>query len=205
MKRLTFIEQPDRLMKNHFYVLLFSFFGFIACKKDPPCGDPCFPVCDVAGLPCLTNTGAGTAGFLMNGEPWVAQGEIVGSGFGTVHAQYDEITGNLELVFANVTGTDSSDVRQNLYLRIVGVQMTHNSYPIIGDDEAILLDFRDYDCNEVHSILNDTTFNYLTVKYLNTEQNIISCNYQLKLHRSEECQDTTIITNGRVDTYYIPF
>ena len=193
-------------MKN-IYLLLFPFFicTLVACKKDPTpepsCPAPCYPVHDVEGLPPVSITGEGTLGFLLDGEPWVAQGSTPGS-FGTLRVAYNENTGFIEI--GAKRRIDEQNINQTFVLfSYQGIFEEDREY-ILEENNATFRDSNDTLCNEVYSLVN-TGFNSIKIVKLQKDKNLISCKFQMKFFIEENCQDTITISNGRVDAQYIPY
>ena len=192
-------------MKNHanLYLgcLILLLFTAFSCKKEklpppePVCPAPCYSQYDVPGLPPVTDTGEGTLGFLLNGEPWVAQG--YGGGFVDVHVAHNENTGylgiraNRKIEAQDISQYFTISVPRDVFEVDLPYEVSYSSF----------IDFRDTFCNEIYKLV-DTTFNKLAVYNIDTEKNIISCSFQVMLEITENCQDTITISNGRVDSYY---
>ena len=189
-------------MKNHanLYLCCLLLLTAFSCKKEqipppePPCPEPCYSQYDIPGLPPVTDTGEGTLGFLLNGEPWVAEG--YGGGFVDVHVAHNENTGYLRIK-AN-RRIEEENISQYLYMQVArDVFETNVPYVITNSD---LLDFRD-ECNYGYYLIDDPN-NQVVVNHIDIDRNIISVRFSCVLYQEVCPTDTLRITNGRVDAFY---
>ena len=194
-------------MKN-IYLLLFPFFicTLVACKKEPTpepsCPAPCYPIHDVEGLPPVSITGEETLGFLLDGEPWVAQGSRPRGTFSKLEVAYNENTGFIEIVANRII--ESEDINQYFLISSYQGVFEEGFTYRIESDLGRLRDFNDVVCNEVYK-LTDEDYNRIEIVKLQKDKNLISCKFQMKFFIEENCQDTITISNGRVDAQYIPY
>ena len=187
------------------FLFTFLFLTVFSCKKEqtePDCPAPCYAQYDVPGLPPVTASGAGTAGFLLNGEPWVAQGSIPGGNPGPIFAAYDEATGFLEIVFYKVITSDEDDFIQRFKFDISSAFYVAEKYNITQGN-ARWSDNQDICDYPFSSIIGEN--NHVEILNLNKEENKLSCLFSCILIQDDCPGDTIKITNGRVDTNYLPY
>ena len=188
------------------FLFAFLFLTAFSCKKEqtePDCPAPCYAQYDVPGLPPVTASGAGTAGFLLNGEPWVAQGRVPGGLPGPIFAAYDEVTGYLEISYQKVVSNENNEVSQSFTFDIMSAYELNQEYAIT-EGNALWTDFYGDDCDYPFSQVEGEN-NYVEILYLDKEQNKVSCIFSCVLTQENCPTDTIKITNGRVDTSYTPY
>ena len=195
-------------MKNHanlYLCCLLLLLTAFSCKKEqtePDCPAPCYSQYDVPGLPPVTASGAGTAGFLLNGEPWVAEGSIPGGLPGPVFAAYDEVTGFLEVKINKFSNIEGYEINQRFIFDISSAYEENRSYEITQGN-ALWSNYND-ECNYPFSSLVQNN-NSVQIISLNKEENFVSYLFSCTLIQEECPNDTIKITNGRVDTNYLPY
>ncbi|PQJ31284.1 hypothetical protein BST92_04805 [Nonlabens arenilitoris] len=162
----------------------------ISCENDdsPECqGIDC--------LPPITQTGAGTFGCLVNGEPYFA--------FGGVNAQYQLVNGSYNLLI----GFDR-DVGFPESISIIGNgQINENGQYILGDPtNEILFGNIVFSYNEQSLEFNENTTSNLhlgttTITKLDETNQIISGTFEFEILNLENNQ-VYQITEGRFDSFY---
>ena len=162
----------------------------ISCENDnsPECqGIDC--------LPPITQTGAGTFGCLVNGEPYFA--------FGGVNAQYQLVNGSYNLLI----GFDR-DVGFPESISIIGNgQINENGQYILGDPtNEILFGNIVFSYNDQSLEFNENTTSNLhlgttTITKLDETNQIISGTFEFEILNLENNQ-VYQITEGRFDSFY---
>jgi hypothetical protein len=161
------------------------------CKNDPTPADP------AAQLPPATQTGAGTFGCLINGQPYTPQGRV---GLGTnFDVSYDPGFNGGDLVVRTYRALASEKksfgfnainvTRTGAYLFGPGRGEAHGSY----NDENRALPCNDYDGSRSGTFSKGT----LTITRLDVAAGIVSGTFNLVIAKPG-C-DTLKVTQGRFD------
>ena len=177
------------MMTRLMFLLLPLFFLATSCDDD----DTILPTpeTDVPGLPPATQTGAGTFGCLIDGEPWVAKSAPFASGstVGLRVTHYPDWNGyNFQ--------TYNNDDRWSIDIQI--------NYVTEPDDYPIVRASRDYlnggSCavNE----MNEDSLYYLNVTHLDLTGRIISGTFSFTTENEDESCSRIDITNGRFDATF---
>jgi len=182
-------------MKHIIYLLLLVIVtGFTQCCKEKPTSNNT----DTPGLPPATQTGANTFGCLLNGEPWMPQGNN-GSG------------NNLSIDFD--PGFNNGVFGIAAYKAVLGMPNTQG-IGIGVKDSLNNLNFpktftfsrtslfrasadKDVSCMLLSVDLNTSSTGELTISKLDRQNRIIAGRFNFTLHQNG-C-DTLKVTNGRFD------
>jgi hypothetical protein len=162
------------------------------CKNDPAPADP------AAQLPPATQTGAGTFGCLINGQPYTPQGRVgLGPNF---DVSYDPGFNGGDLVVRTYR-LYSNNIKQQ-YLGINGRNISSTGTYLFGlsRDANVFFtdDGRQAPCDNYDSHRSDTfTKGTLTVTRLDLQAGIISGTFNFIIAKPG-C-DTLKITHGRFD------
>ena len=168
------------------------------CKNNPAPADP------AALLPPATQTGAGTFGCLLNGQPWTPSGGGALS-VPNLYVTYDPTYkgGNLAVTAYRVLGSTTS--RQYLGVGGDGISQA-GTYPLrtfeLNPTTPLrVASFSDGSktspCNEYLSAPGTTATGQLMLTCLDKQQGIVSGTFAFTL--SQPGCDTIKVTNGRFD------
>ena len=165
--------------------LILTVFCFTECKKNKP---------DSNGLPSATQEGKNTLGFMLNGQPWVPQGN---NGTANLSLYYDVTFagGGFNLAAYRIISTG---VRQRLTLFGDSIQYVQRiTLPNPNKFSAI---FRN-DISGCDYDIADTTVKiaggYFYLKKIDKINNIFSGEFEIKFKKSG-CEDVQI-SQGRFD------
>lgn len=178
-------------------LLLAALLGLSQCKKSHP--DPAKPEDQ---LPPATQTGAGTFGCLLNGQPWTPSGNLTTPNF---LALYDPTYHNGNLDVRTYRNIDKLSNKQYLSfggdsINKVGLYhfITSNTFPMRGPRTVYFSDDnKSSPCNYYNYFPGTTTKGQLTITRLDKQQGIISGTFNFTL--SQPGCDTIKITQGRFD------
>ena len=177
-------------MKTIILSLLMMLFCFAKCSKDKV---------ESNGLPSATQDGKNILGFLLNGQPWMPQGN---NGTGKLDLYYDETfqggVFNLS-AYRNVSNTNGN--RQSLTLYGDSIQIAQKI--ILPNKKKFGLTF----WNEAKSCTYDTfdsttqiLSGYFELKKLDKINKIFSGEFEIKFNKTG-CEDVQI-TQGRFDVKF---
>ena len=107
--------------------LLGLMLALAACKKDDT---------DPNGLPPATQEGKNTAGFLLDGQPWLPKASAVGNNPYTVSATYGPFSFRAHRLSISMFRYQNVDNSQSLTLYLAGVRQP-GTYPL--DQDVILV------------------------------------------------------------------
>ncbi len=175
--------------KLSFFILLCTIIFFAKCKCNKDVATP------NDGLPPVTQTGANTLGFLLNGQPWIPAGS---NGTPNLSWYYDPTyaNGNLSISAYHINSTTDKQyfIIGGGAIKSVGV------YPI-GYNYTIGVQFSSLiDSCEIRSDSTTYCSGNLTITKFDTANSIISGTFYATLYNSSShCGDTLKITDGRFD------
>jgi hypothetical protein len=180
-------------MKHRIFLMVVATLFFLAsCKKEKNQNTT-----DIPGLPPVTETGANTLGFLLNGVPWVPAGN---NGTANLSIDFDPGFNN---GIVNIAAYSAKNLQiSQLVLFIKDSLNSLSVFPFsykIGKAFLGGVIFTDTNSCERHS--EDST-NYcsgvIRISKLDWTNNIITGVFECKLF-NPNCGDTIKITNGRFD------
>lgn len=176
-------------MRHRAYLLLLLalLLGASACKKDEP----------EEQLPPATQTGAGTFGCLVNGQPWTPKGN---NGRDNFRVTYDPGYAGGSLIIRVYRYPDQSSTFQSMVMGGDRISQV-GSYPfvLVGDRQIFFTDTkRPNPCNYYGDVppLTQRTGN-LTITRLDLQAGIVSGTFAFTL--AQPGCDTIRVTQGRFD------
>lgn len=169
---------------------------FAGCRKDKP-----WPL---SALPPATQTGARTAGCLINGEPWVAQILVSLPWVCRISAIYDEE--DYEKDYKN-----NLFITMDLLITSLVSGFTFNMNPIknIGKyereqlDELTIIYSTNDPINKTYELDTSGLFRF-AITHLDTINNTISGSFEFDVINTSDPNDRLTIRQGRFDTWYKP-
>jgi hypothetical protein len=178
-------------MKNtsipFFYAL---FFFLIACSDDDS------PNCQ--GIDCLpeaTQTGAGTFGCLVNGEPFVDNS-------GNFNCYYQLVDGEY---YFSIRGRKEGFIPRNIRLSTTSLELaTGETYQLVNNEEgqahAAVIFYTTGNSNNTNTT-NQNFNGSITITNLDFSNNIVSGYFEFNIEDTLT-SDIYIITNGRFDAKF---
>ncbi len=167
-------------------VLLISLTTSCQSDDDMGGGDP------ISQLPEATQTGAGTFGCLVNGEPFVDTS-------GNFNAFYQQVDGEF---FFFVGGDDNVNGVSEIEIYANQIQLIENeTYPLVADEAGSASGFIFYNNSAGTFATTDSNNNgQLTITRLDLEENIASGTFSFKV-LNPDTNEIVSITDGRFDTF----
>jgi len=165
-----------------------------ACKKDNT---------DPNGLPAATQEGKNTAGFLLNGQPWLPKASYVGNNPYTVSASYGPIRRAHRLAVSMFRYQDVNN-SQSLTLYLAGVR-TLGTYQLNQEIDPFVISGLEpsHAYYRITSGARDfytgsTARGQVVITRLDTVARVVAGTFEAKL-REEGGPDSLAITQGRFD------
>jgi hypothetical protein len=175
--------------------LLVALLGLSQCQKHNPA--------PVDPLPPATQTGAGTFGCLLNGQPWKPSGN---NGYPNLYVTYDPTYHGGNLVVNAYRNTNGTTIKQ--YISVGGDLIsqvgsysltTHSRFSTQWSRTPYFLDGNKASpCNEYLSSPGTIATGQLVITRLDKAQGIVSGTFQFTL--SQPGCDTIKVTQGRFDS-----
>ena len=176
-------------MKKYIIFLIPVVFLLVQCDQTP------VPTPNIPDLPRATQEGKYTIGCYINGKPWVPKPYISIGGSRYLEVTYDTSRANFFALSSNNYIRDSV----NDYLRFYVNNASIGNNNILFFPEGI---FRGGASSKYKVFILDTTkLNFLKLNKINTNDRIISGQFQFTAI-TDDRHDTIIITDGRFDTKF---
>ena len=174
------------------------------CEKNPPPQkqDPC-------PYPEITTEGLNTFGCKINGVEWVPCvdlfGQVVGlTPFDCRVSEHPDSNILSVSVLRNVKDSTYSTLGSDISLSFRIEPIKTGRLDIINDLSFSEFRFRNIETNSSeYNLIDSTETNFIEIKKLNLDSNIISGTIQVVLI-NKETQENVHITDGRFDFTYIP-
>jgi hypothetical protein len=179
--------------KNFILLILLSWIGLYACKKDPPPIPP--QIIDYSVLPLETQTGANTFGCLAYGKVWVPRVELL-------NPFYDK-----SALFSEKNNLGRGGFSCRIIDSGIDESMSFNfgpTYYKLGKC-SVSANFQTNGSNWYSSDNSrDSLFNWVDITFIDTIENIISGTFQFSVYDEPGSIDKLTITEGRFDMHYSP-
>jgi hypothetical protein len=189
--------------KNFILLILLSWIGLYACKKDPPPIPP--QIIDYSVLPPETQTGANTFGCLVDGKVWVPRVPLYTVTYRDIEATVWEKDGSGSgSIICNLV-----DVNQQIdnWLQITFGPTNFNIGSYCHGDSNVIASasIRQISSNYYESDYGDTSENCVKITKIDTINKIVSGNFNFTLYKdSLKLWDKVKISDGRFDLKYFP-
>jgi hypothetical protein len=186
--------------KNFILLILLSWIGLYACKKDPPPNVYPPPV-DYTKLPPETQTGANTFGCLVDGKVWVPRVPLLAVTYQDISALISEKNGTGSGgVSCNLVDLETQQ-DNSLSLTIGKTLFETGKFcdPLIG----VGMQFKDTNGKWYQSNYHHQSQNCVTITRFDTTNNIISGTFNFVVYDDTiHIERKIVISDGRFDVKY---
>jgi hypothetical protein len=179
-------------MKHTIYILLLLItVGFTQCCKEKPTTNT-----DVPGLPPATQTGANTLGFLLNGVPWVPEGN---NGTANLSIDFDPGINN---GYLSIAAYNYKNSKQSYVIVAIQDSLNFAIPPITYRVGTLFNGFLLYSdtafCERRTNDLLTYSNGYITINKIDRIIGFVAGTFECTVF-NPSCGDTIKITNGRFD------